>query len=259
MRPLRTAVCFACLAYVATPAQGIIVDMAITVDNAYAFGYGDVNGVSSPLDWYGGVNNVTACQIFCASGPEYYYGIDSGTYDYAYIAAWADDATAQGVLAGFSFLSSTVSSVGAWEVFATGDLTTSASAGAFDRLVVNSQVALANTTTGAAGGSIGWVGPSGGGTGTVGSLAIDTGTQYVSGVADPSDSATAMSTIFDPTDDWMWYDNGLTSNPFDYTSAGDGGWLIFRAGVVPEPATGSFLGLGLLGLLPRLRRRRLFI
>ena len=232
--------------------------MAITVDNAYAFGYGDVNGVSSSLDWYGGVNNFTACQIFCASGPENYYGIDSGTYDYAYLAAWADDATAQGVLAGFSFLSSTVSSVGAWEVFATGDLTTSASAGAFDRLVVNSQVALANTTTGAAGGSVGWVGPSGGGTGTFGSLAIDTGTQYVSGIADPSDTSTAMSTIFDSTDNWMWYDNGATSNPFDYSTAGDGGWLIFRAGlngIVPEPATGNVLGLGLLGFLPWQRRR----
>jgi hypothetical protein len=48
----------------------------------------------------------------------------------------------------------------------------------------------------------------------------------------------------------MWYDNQNTTNPFNHTTAGDAGWLVFRANLrqVPEPTTALMLGIGLFGL-----------
>jgi len=80
---VRTSFAAACFALatisVVAPAgvaDAAMIDVTITVDNAYSFGFGDVNGIAAS-DLYGSVNNTSACQIFCSSGPEQ-YTVDSG-------------------------------------------------------------------------------------------------------------------------------------------------------------------------------------
>jgi hypothetical protein len=210
-------------------------------------GFGDVNGITAG-DLYGAVNNTSACQILCSSGPEN-YTVNSGLHNYASIIAWADNSTAQGALGNFSIGGTLLSSVSVWEVFATGD-TASTAAASFNLANINGAISDANAGTGAVNGSRSWVdetGVNGSGHAVNGSLALDfTNTQYTPG----SPQSGGLAGQFHLSDHWMWYDNQNTTNPFNHTTAGDAGWLVFRANLrqVPEPTTALMLGIGLFGL-----------
>jgi hypothetical protein len=235
-------------------ATATVLDVTITADNAYTFGFGDENGIAVG-DLYGSVTNTTACEIFCASGPEAYQ-VDSGEHDYVYITAWPDNSSYQGVLANFSSGGEKLSSLSAWEVFATGDLSSSAS-NTFQLSSINDAIFNANNNLGAANGSIGWVDESGS-IGTNGKLAVDsTNSEYV-----VSPQAGGLTGLFHESDHWLWYDNEATSNPFSYSSAGDAGWVVFRAELssieVPEPSSLALIASGLLGLFV-MRRKQKFL
>ena len=77
------------------------VDVVITADNAYSFGYGDVNGITNFTQ---GTRAQTAGQIFnCGEGPEAYKvpAADAPPTAYLYIVTWDDLAVTQGVLGQF--------------------------------------------------------------------------------------------------------------------------------------------------------------
>ncbi len=77
------------------------VEVVITADNAYGFGYGDG---SSMFNYFGGVEAMTAGQIFnCNGGPENYVvpAADAAAGNYLYVVAYADKSTSQGVLGQF--------------------------------------------------------------------------------------------------------------------------------------------------------------
>src|SRR5579862_483704 len=103
-----------------------VVTVHITADNAYAYGFGTVNGVTSTVT---GIENCSAGEIFnCNGGPETYVipaNVNLAA-TYIYIAAWSDDSQTQGVVASFTDGTTTITSgvinggVGPqWEVYAT--------------------------------------------------------------------------------------------------------------------------------------------
>ena len=164
----------------------------ITVDNSYAFGFGDYNGID-PTQIYGCFNASQAGDIYngsCAdlntynsNGAERFNLSGSLNGAYIYMVCWADVSTYQGAIAQFSdsvtSLTSGIINGGTgpqWEVFATGletspDNTGHCASGLTALLNdVNAQVALANgypaapiSNTPANGGaaSPGWVGANG--------------------------------------------------------------------------------------------------
>jgi hypothetical protein len=109
------------------PPPATDIDVAITADNAYAFGYGDVDAMAT---YFGGVAAITAGQIFnCGEGPEQYVVPAEDTAEYLYIVAYADSATTQGVLGQFRRISGNpdgtpgdlvLTGDPGWEVCATG-------------------------------------------------------------------------------------------------------------------------------------------
>ncbi len=214
------------------------VHVVITADNAYGFGYGDVNGISN---YFGGIENCLAAQIFgCASGPESYIVPASATAGGClYIVAWSDDAVTQGVIGKFQAASNPnpiFTGQGHWEVFATGidfDVCDGPPAGGPQLngapSAINAQIVLANTNTGPNSSSIGWVGL-GGAPGKLGELAFGESNSSAGGnfqlVCNPPMDAAAR---------WMWYnrDPSTLSDPFNdqASPAGSGGhkeYLIFR-------------------------------
>jgi hypothetical protein len=234
-----TLVCAAaCLFAFPCPTRATVYDLTITVDNAYAVGFGDPSGIVPPLGPL--VQNTTAAQIFNAAGPETYV-VDSNSHSHVYIAAWADDSTANSALASFIANGKLQFSGGVWEVFATGDKTSTA-AQALTLASINAQITNANMNGGGPGSSGGWVGLPPNAPGTVGALAVDPApfTKVLTGLGWSGFLSTFLEQFRDP--EFIWYDNGVTPNPFDYIGAGDAGWLIFRAGI-PLLCDGSATGL----------------
>ncbi|MFA6232698.1 MAG: hypothetical protein WC824_00750, partial [Bacteroidota bacterium] len=160
------------------------VSVTITSDNAYEFGFGDVNGI--PVgSLYGGVTSLDALEIYGSAiwdvnahggalppagqtpfyGPEKYTVNESLTGKYLYIVAWSDNAQYQGTIATFEDAQTQVRYAtgpnSAWEVYATG-VDYDSETGLFpSRDDVNSQITTANGKTGLAPGSIGWVNATG--------------------------------------------------------------------------------------------------
>src|SRR4051794_4899583 len=85
---------------IASAALAQSVDVNITADNAYKFGYGTVAAMTSIL---GSAENTTAGAIFnCPpSGLETYLNVPAITNGYLYIIGYSDDSASQGVLAQF--------------------------------------------------------------------------------------------------------------------------------------------------------------
>jgi len=95
-------------------ASPVNVDVQVTADNAYAIYTGNETDI---YEFHGTAENDLAAHI--ASPESYSFSMDDG--DIIYIAAWSDDATAQGLLAEFN-IDGTILTTGnsQWEVMATG-------------------------------------------------------------------------------------------------------------------------------------------
>ncbi|MCH7964309.1 MAG: hypothetical protein IH852_10285 [Bacteroidetes bacterium] len=103
------------------------VTVTITSDNAYVYGFGDINGINDYK--YPGVCNLSPGEILNAnSGTETYTIPANFTGGYIYIAAWSDESAWQGVIAEFTDGNTTVLTSPTlpdpdvnWEVYATGE------------------------------------------------------------------------------------------------------------------------------------------
>jgi hypothetical protein len=137
------ALLLALLFWLPATVRGDNIKVVITVDNSYAFGFGDSNGIFAG-QFYGGVDNLTAgaignnsCYVFVPpdnpvtdDGPEIYNITNANFSDYIYIISWSDDFQYQGTVAAFTdtdngvmvTTSPTAPSPG-WQVFATGIIT----------------------------------------------------------------------------------------------------------------------------------------
>jgi len=98
------------------------VNVIITADNAYGFGYGSSAAMAN---YFGGVENPASQQIFsCETGPEKYTvpAADANVGSYLYIVSYADTSTTQGVIAQFFRKGGppVYTGSGQWEVCATG-------------------------------------------------------------------------------------------------------------------------------------------
>ena len=196
-----------------TDGLGESIEVVITADNAYGFGYGSETEM---LSYYGGIVNSTAGEIFnCVAGPET-YDIDpseAASAEYLYIVAWADTGVTQGVIGQFR----RVGGVGGFgELVYTGDEGFEVCAtgqnfipgdGSPSGTLINEKIALCNEggtmdpeTT-----SMGWVGVQGT---EYGALAVgeDNTTAY-SGTA-PSvgnEFGVVCQEVMDEEARWMWF------------------------------------------------------
>lgn len=221
------------------------VDVVITADNAYSFGYGDVNGITHFTQ---GTRAQTAGQIFnCGEGPEAYIvpAADAPASAYLYIATWDDLAVTQGVLGQFRRGSGAPLYTGdpTFEVCATG-IDMQASQTGPTQAEINAQIAICNggqgdpVTT-----SAGWVNLAGAVTeGAIGSLAVGEANDIAPGGTFPPTCPTgvgpANAATIDPASHWMWYQPGGIANPFQSTGSNTfRAYLIFRIAAqdIPPP------------------------
>jgi hypothetical protein len=100
------------------------VNVIITADNAYGFGYG---AASELVNYFGGIENITSDDIFqcpVGNGPEQYLvpAADGNAGSFLYIISYADKQTTQGVIGKFfrDGAPAIFTGNGAWQVCATG-------------------------------------------------------------------------------------------------------------------------------------------
>ncbi len=212
------------------------VDVVITADNAYSFGYGTGDTITTFIQ---GQRAQTAGQIFnCGEGPEQYTVAEADAPDgaYLYIVTWDDLSVTQGVLAQFKRDTGTVlTGDDRFEVCATGQDYSSSQTGPTQQ-VVNAQIAACNTATGTSSTtSMGWVSTNGAMAGTptaIGKLAVGEANDAQAGsfpiTCQPGQTA---SPGIDSTAHWMWYDpmDGSSTDAFHSTGANrTKAFLIFR-------------------------------
>ncbi len=202
----------------------------ITADNGYMLGWGGPGGPTTMLP--AAVNCVAGDIFNCPNGPETLSLTGTTAGDYIYVVAWSDDAVTEGVLGQFFNGSGGVMYSGAgWEVFATGiDIDNSCNVTGLPTLAqVRTQVALANSASGAAATtSIRWVNAAGG-VGGPGNGALAVGESNSAGGDFP------LVSCLDPASTWMWYttDPTHTTVPNPFNGAGNQReYLIFRRPVL---------------------------
>ncbi len=211
------------------------VDVVITADNAYSFGYGDVAGISHFTQ---GQRAQSAGQIFnCGEGPESYVvpAADAPASAYLYVVTWDDLSVTQGVLGQFVRVGGVPLYTGdpKFEVCATGiDLSASQTGPTGEE--VNAQIGICNSGGGDhASTSGGWVNSAGAVTpGAIGMLAIGEANDVAPGGTFPPTCPTgavpAPGTI-DPASQWMWYQPGGIADAFHSTGQNTfRAYLIFR-------------------------------
>ncbi len=144
------------------PTLATDVNVIITADNAYGFGYGTATEL---LNYQGGVENPRSQDIFSCPvgmGPEAYTvpAANANVGGYLYIVTYADKSTTQGVIAKFSREGGlpVFTGNGAWEGCATGQDFDPGSGGP-SLAEINAEIAKCNGGTGnPATTSAGWVG-----------------------------------------------------------------------------------------------------
>lgn len=218
------------------------VNVIITADNAYGFGYGTE---ARMLNYEGGVENPDADDIFACPigvGPEEYVvpAANANAGGYLYIVAYADKLVTQGVIAKFfrDGAAPVFTGNGNWEGCATGvDFDVGAGGPSLEE--INEQIALCNagdgdpeTTSG------GWVGTAETPTGYV-VFGEDNSTER----GDPSvGNEFKIACEIDPEAHWMWFEwdpDRTTGSPFlwpggEANTTKD--FLIFRLGAEYVPA-----------------------
>jgi len=193
------------------PLPATDIDVVLTADNAYAFGYGTEDEM---LNYFGGVTATLASQIFnCGDGPESYLVPADDVAEYLYIVAYGDNATTQGVIGQFRRVSDQPDGTDG-DVLYTGDedfevCATGVDYGSGDppptQEVINEQIALCNagmtdpTTT-----SGGWVDVMGT---DIGALAVGetNETPYAGGPQPGNEFPLVCQSLVDPEARWMWF------------------------------------------------------
>lgn len=221
------------------------VDVVMTADNAYSFGYGDVNGITTFIQ---GTRAQTAGQIFnCGEGPEAYKvpAADAPPSAYLYVVTWDDLAVTQGVLGQFRRGNGAPLYTGdpQFEVCGTG-INMQASQTGPTQSEINEQIALCNSGSGDKNTtSAGWVNLAGAVTpGAIGSLAVGEANDPAPGGSFPPTCPTGVApsgvASIDQEAHWMWYQPGGIANPFQSTGSNTfRAYLIFRiaAADIPPP------------------------
>jgi hypothetical protein len=221
------------------------VDVVITADNAYSFGYGDVNGITNFTQ---GTRAQTAGQIFnCGEGPEAYKvpAADAPPTAYLYIVTWDDLSVTQGVLGQFRRGMGMPLYTGdpLFEVCGTG-INMQASQTGPTQSEINQQIAICNSGSGDMNTtSAGWVNLAGAVTpGAIGTLAVGEANDVAVGGSFPPTCPTGVAPAgvasIDPEAHWMWYQPGGIANPFQSTGSNTfRAYLIFRVAAkdIPPP------------------------
>jgi hypothetical protein len=218
------------------------VNVVITADNAYSFGYGDVAGITHFTQ---GTRAQSAGEIFnCGEGPESYVvpAADAPASAYLYIATWDDLSVTQGVLGQFVRVGGSALYTGdpKFEVCATGIDLSSSQTGP-TQAEVNAQIAICNSGSGDhATTSGGWVNSAGAVTpGAIGSLAIGEANDAAAGGTFPPTCPTGavpMPGTIDTASHWMWYQPGGIADPFHSTGSNTfRAYLLFRLKAVDLP------------------------
>ena len=214
------------------------VNVIITADNAYGFGYGTADTMSN---YFGGLEATTAGEIFncpIGNGAEQYLvpANDADVGNYLYIIGYADSSTTQGVLGQFfrDGGQPVYTGQGNWEVCATG-VNFSPGSGGPDLAEINTQIGNCNAAnTDPATTSVGWVDETGTANGqlTFGEdnstprNAVEVGNEF------------PIVCGMDPEARWMWFnwdpaniDWPTNGSPFIWPGGGgnpDKQFLIFR-------------------------------
>ncbi|APR76295.1 Hypothetical protein A7982_01642 [Minicystis rosea] len=211
------------------------VEVVITADNAYSFGYGDAKGITHFTQ---GTRAQTAGQIFnCGEGPETYVipAADAPPTAYLYIVTWDDLSVTQGVLGQFLRTGGTPLYTGdpKFEVCATGINLSSSQTGP-SQADINVQIGICNDGTGdPATTSAGWVNGAGAMTNNaVGTLAVGEANDPTPGGTFPPTCPTGDTPTpgsIDPAARWMWYNPGGVTDAFHSTGSNTfRAYLIFR-------------------------------
>ncbi len=216
------------------------VEVIITSDNAYSFGWGDKNQINT---FNFRTPSTTAEEIFsCTSGPESYTipAADAPVSAYLYVIAWSDRAVTQGVVGQFKRKGGLPLFTGTekWEVCATGDGSYVAPANGPAKDVVNAEIARCNAGSGGKDTtSGGWVNSAGAITpGAVGTLAIGEDNSTDRTAVTPENPFPVACSI-DPKARWMWYAAPGDSSPFISTGGNTSReFLLFRLPTAAIPA-----------------------
>ncbi|MDC0742410.1 hypothetical protein [Polyangium mundeleinium] len=212
------------------------VDVVLTADNAYSFGYGDAAGITTFIQ---GSRAQTAGQIFnCGEGPEAYLvpAAEAPPSAYLYIVTWDDLSVTQGVLGQFRRGTGAPLYTGdaQFEACATGINMQSSQTGP-TQAEINEQIAICNSGSGDdATTSGGWVNAAGAVTpGAIGTLAVGEANDPTPGgtfpPTCPTGAAPPDTASIDPEAHWMWYQPGGIANPFQSTGSNTfRAYLIFR-------------------------------
>lgn len=218
------------------------VNVIITADNAYGFGYGTQTQM---VNYSGGVENPNSADIFdcpVGTGPEQYVvpAADANAGGYLYIIGYADQQTSQGVLAKFFREGGqpVYTGAGKWEACATGEDYAPGSGGP-DLAAINSYILKCNAgELDPATSSVGWVNSTGTTNGKV-AFGEDNSTARAA-MAMPGNEFRIACEI-EPTAHWMWFDwepARTAGSPFLWPGGTDNvikDFVIFRLGADQIP------------------------
>jgi hypothetical protein len=218
------------------------VNVIITADNAYGFGYGTKTELAN---YFGGVENKEAGEIFdcpVGHGPEEYVvpAADANMGGFLYIVGYADKSTTQGVIAKFFREGATpvYTGSGKWQACATGEDYDPGSGGP-EVETINAYIAKCNageldpTTS-----SVGWVGTSGS---EHGRLVFGEDNSTTRNNPEPGNEFLEVCEI-EPSAKWMWFDwlaERSDGSPFMWPGGSDNvtkDFVIFRLGADQVPS-----------------------
>jgi hypothetical protein len=217
------------------------VNVIITADNAYGFGYGTKTELAN---YFGGVENVESGDIFdcpVGHGPEQYVvpAADANTGGFLYIIGYADKLVTQGVIAKFYRDGGmpVYTGSGKWEACATGEDYDPGSGGP-SLSTINDYIAKCNAgSLDPATSSVGWVGTT---ESANGRLAFGEDNSTTRDGPTPGNEFLIACEI-EPSARWMWFDwepKRTDGSPFMWPGGATNvtkDFLIFRLGADQIP------------------------